>query len=272
MALAGALGYLGRSVRDKLRATLGGDDADVLLVTAHPDDECMFFTPTIRTLVERTGAAGGGPESAGDGCGVALLCLSNGDAAGLGAVREKELLEAAEGLGVPRDDVTVLNDERLQDGMRTTWPAKAVCGAVRREVERLRSKPLRRKRRLCTIITFDAGGVSGHPNHRACWEGVSELMRDTAFCRKHNIRAWTLRSEPLFLKYLGPFGAAARYLQHAYRPRLSAAAVCGLGGVSAAAWAMRAHESQMVWFRHFYLAFTTYTMVNILDPLVAMPT
>lgn len=38
----------------------------VLIVTAHPDDECMFFGPTILSLTKR-------PD-----CHVYLLCLSNG--------------------------------------------------------------------------------------------------------------------------------------------------------------------------------------------------
>jgi len=36
----------------------------VLLVTAHPDDESMFFLPTVRALRNR--------------CEVSLLCLTNG--------------------------------------------------------------------------------------------------------------------------------------------------------------------------------------------------
>ena len=50
----------------------------VLLVISHPDDESMFFGPTIQAL-RRAGAR------------THILCLSNGDADGLGAVREKEL-------------------------------------------------------------------------------------------------------------------------------------------------------------------------------------
>lgn len=38
----------------------------VLIVTAHPDDECMFFGPTIVSLSQR------------NDCHVYLLCLSNG--------------------------------------------------------------------------------------------------------------------------------------------------------------------------------------------------
>lgn len=39
----------------------------VLIVTAHPDDECMFFGPTILSLTQRK-----------EPCTVYLLCLSNG--------------------------------------------------------------------------------------------------------------------------------------------------------------------------------------------------
>lgn len=39
----------------------------VLIVTAHPDDECMFFGPTILSLAKRSN------------CTVYLLCLSNGE-------------------------------------------------------------------------------------------------------------------------------------------------------------------------------------------------
>jgi len=39
----------------------------VLLITAHPDDECMFFGPLIYSLTQR------------QGCQVYILCLSNGE-------------------------------------------------------------------------------------------------------------------------------------------------------------------------------------------------
>lgn len=62
---------------------------EVLLVTAHPDDEAMFFIPTIRYLRANNYR-------------VHLLCLSNGNAAGLGKVREAELEKCARFLGVEK--------------------------------------------------------------------------------------------------------------------------------------------------------------------------
>lgn len=44
---------------------INGADIRALIVTAHPDDECMFFAPTIIRLVELNAS-------------VHLLCLSEG--------------------------------------------------------------------------------------------------------------------------------------------------------------------------------------------------
>lgn len=68
----------------------------VLLVTAHPDDECMFFTPSIRKFID-------------EGFRVDLLCLSEGNFDGMGGERTIELRRSAEVLGI--DSVTIINDQ-----------------------------------------------------------------------------------------------------------------------------------------------------------------
>jgi LmbE family N-acetylglucosaminyl deacetylase len=88
---------------------------------------------------------------------------TKGDADGLGAVREKELLASCAALGVPARGVTVLNRSDLRDGMRTEWPLGSVAAAVEGEVKRRRPR---------AVATFDAYGVSGHANHRAVHAGV----------------------------------------------------------------------------------------------------
>jgi len=61
-------------------------DERVLLLTAHPDDESMFFAPTIQALTfDRV---------------VHSLCLSTGDADGLGDIRKEELGRSLDVLGV----------------------------------------------------------------------------------------------------------------------------------------------------------------------------
>jgi N-acetylglucosaminylphosphatidylinositol deacetylase len=58
---------------------------NILYVIAHPDDEAMFFVPSILEL-RRTNN-------------LHLLCLSNGNADGLGKIREKELHASCKYLG-----------------------------------------------------------------------------------------------------------------------------------------------------------------------------
>lgn len=58
-------GALLRNSEDGKQRVTANDETRALLVTAHPDDECMFFAPTILKLVESQAS-------------VYLLCLSTG--------------------------------------------------------------------------------------------------------------------------------------------------------------------------------------------------
>lgn len=64
------------------------DVVRVLLLTAHPDDECMFFAPTLLALRDRVSVE------------VFSLCLSVGNADGLGQTRRHELSRSLDVLGV----------------------------------------------------------------------------------------------------------------------------------------------------------------------------
>ncbi len=68
----------------------------MLLVTAHPDDETMFFAPTVLNLTKKKDSE------------VFLLCLSRGDTNKLKGVRKRELYKACEVLGIPEGNITVL--------------------------------------------------------------------------------------------------------------------------------------------------------------------
>jgi N-acetylglucosaminylphosphatidylinositol deacetylase len=63
----------------------------ILLVTAHPDDEAMFFAPTVLSLSRKTSLS------------LFHLCLSSGNADGLGVIREAELTDSLDVLGIDRD-------------------------------------------------------------------------------------------------------------------------------------------------------------------------
>jgi N-acetylglucosaminylphosphatidylinositol deacetylase len=107
----------------------------MVFVTAHPDDEAMFFAPAIKNFKEDNE--------------VFLLCLSNGNANGLGRTREKELETACRRLGFHEPPV-IIDSPDLQDGMTTEWNPDTVAEEIKRF---LRSKA--GESEITTIVTFD---------------------------------------------------------------------------------------------------------------------
>ena len=88
----------------------------ILFVIAHPDDECMFFGPLIMNLA---------PCSK-----IHLLCLSSGNAEGLGKQREKELLQSAISLNLDPQNVKVVDDPAIPDGMDQKWDPELIVKHV----------------------------------------------------------------------------------------------------------------------------------------------
>jgi len=77
----------------------------VLLLTAHPDDECFFFGPTLLAFYEQGTPVYSLCVSNGATC-LLLLCacltpLQPGNYDGLGVQREQELRDSLSMLGVP---------------------------------------------------------------------------------------------------------------------------------------------------------------------------
>lgn len=56
---------------------------------------------------------------------LSLLCLSNGNFEGKGKIREKELHASAKYLGF--NDVHIIDDPELQDGMQVYWNPQKVA-------------------------------------------------------------------------------------------------------------------------------------------------
>ncbi|XP_031131364.1 probable N-acetylglucosaminyl-phosphatidylinositol de-N-acetylase isoform X2 [Ipomoea triloba] len=116
---------------------------NVLLVIAHPDDESMFFAPTINYLTSK-------------GHNVHILCMSTGNADGMGDTRKQELYLAAATLKVSPQQVNILDHPDLQDGFGKIWNSDLLAGIVKEEVD---------GHSIDVVISFDNYGVSGHCNH-----------------------------------------------------------------------------------------------------------
>lgn len=239
------------SAQDAARA----DKPWLLLVTAHPDDESMFFVPVLRAY---------------DPARSFVLCLSNGGFDGLGKVRERELRACCGAcFGLPTANVDVLDDARMQDGPSEAWAAADVAAVVRRKVAALVAQQRQAQAAVpaLDVVTFDEGGVSGHANHVSVHRGVLRAVADVGvgsdYADVAAVRFWQLRSSGLLRKYAG----ALPVLLGA-----SAPAVLAVNASMRLSYnAMAAHASQFVWYRKLFVVFSSYTFVNVLSPICCAP-
>lgn len=126
----------------------------VLLIIAHPDDECMFFGPTIFNLLKV------------EKCVVYLLCLSTGANYGMGKIRKNELYKACRVLGIREENIIIQNHTLLPDAMDVNWPIDLVSQIVLHQVETYD---------IDTLLTFDRHGVSRHLNHCSIYYAIANL-------------------------------------------------------------------------------------------------
>lgn len=126
----------------------------ILIVTAHPDDECMFFGPTILSLCRRSR------------CQVFLLCLSNGNYDKQGHLRRNELWNSCKTLEMWPENVVMCNVTELQDDPNSEWKLDIVGRVIKRYVDVLD---------IQAIVTFDRDGVSRHLNHINIYYAVTSL-------------------------------------------------------------------------------------------------
>ena len=112
----------------------------VLLVTSHPDDESMFFGPTIQARSAWV------PKCTSCACRRQRRRSRRGQ--GQRARRRGGLFRRRVG--------KLVDDAALRDGFEEKWPVEAVAAEL---------TPLR-KVGAETVVTFDAGGISGHRTTR----------------------------------------------------------------------------------------------------------
>lgn len=261
-----------------------GDDDLVVLVTAHPDDETMFFLPTIRSIQANSSSLS---------CEVWLICLTNGNYDGLGQMREKELRRVAlDVLGL--DKLVIVSNGALQDSPTDEWDVAVVSSVLERELFPRRRRHQQQQqpaaetepcRRPIHILTFDHYGVSGHINHRFTHLGVQHFLKTMAVNEnQRQLYGWQLRSirNPV-VKYLPVY--------HWFLVLLALLLGFGGGGVPNGRstgstmmmadsyslyepwlnWkCMSTHQSQFVWYRRLFVIFSVYTYHNQWTPLPSL--
>ncbi|KAE9076024.1 hypothetical protein PF005_g7077 [Phytophthora fragariae] len=168
-----------------------------------------------------------------------LLCLSRGDFDGVGDVRVKELKACAAYIGLSTDHVQT------------------------------------RDRR-----------VSGHANHIATHFGVKRAVRelqekcsaaagDTDDSKKETkaVRGWALESTNILRKYAGLLDAPLSYWLSRRKEEENENEERQFVFVCRPQWnynAMALHQSQFVWYRRLFVAFSRYTFINTFRPLLAV--
>uniref|UniRef100_A0A8D0WB68 N-acetylglucosaminylphosphatidylinositol deacetylase n=1 Tax=Sus scrofa TaxID=9823 RepID=A0A8D0WB68_PIG len=109
-------------MKSQEQAGLPGGGSRALLVTAHPDDEAMFFAPTILGLARL-------------GHQLSLLCFSAGDYYNQGEIRKKELLQSCDVLGIPSSSVTIIDNRDFPDNPAVRWDPGRVADVLLRHIE-----------------------------------------------------------------------------------------------------------------------------------------
>mmetsp|Transcript_3735 Transcript_3735/g.23495 ORF Transcript_3735/g.23495 Transcript_3735/m.23495 type:complete len:256 (+) Transcript_3735:352-1119(+) len=228
MSWKAAVSRCSRSFPDK-------EGREVLLVTAHPDDECMFFAPTVLALHDQA-------------IPLHLLCLSRGNFDGMGATRLVELQEAALGLGVAPERTSVVDRPELEDGLRN-WEPHVIVEEIATYIQHHPG--------ITDVVTFDEHGISGHKNHRDIYRAARRLHAVRPW-----LKVWCLRTVPVVQKYLGLTGALWSALSRKKDELLFLSS-----NKDRAAKCMKLHRSQYVWFRRLYVFFSSYMHAN---PILSM--
>jgi N-acetylglucosaminylphosphatidylinositol deacetylase len=213
------------STRSRAEDTPDGQ-GDVLLITAHPDDEVMFFVPLLVALRQQKRK-------------FHVLCLSRGTSR-----REKEFAMSCGRLGVCTWSVG-----QFVDGFDQVWKTEDVAAAIAKQLQRIAN--------VKTMVTFDSYGVSGHPNHIACWRGCVSWINGLKNTPRPNLLF--LRSVNIVRKYLGIVEAIATVLLGSSPFFLSFDPLL--------VWRLmnNSYQSQMEWYRQLYAVFSRYAFINTFE-------
>jgi N-acetylglucosaminylphosphatidylinositol deacetylase len=242
----------------------------VCLLIAHPDDEAMFFSPTVMALAR--------PDT---GNHVKILCLSSGNADGLGETRKQELAKSGLILGLrSADDVFVVDKPEFPDSMTAKWDSGDIsallCSAFAPNIARSRNSDTAPAAAIDVLVTFDAGGVSGHPNHISLYHGAKTFIAELVAGKpgwKPPVDLYTLTTVSLGRKYIGFLDVLTTLASWAIgadkkdkkRPGglVFLSSLLGYGSITTAWRAMvSAHKSQMVWFRYGWISLSRYMFIN----------
>ncbi|XP_006622406.1 N-acetylglucosaminyl-phosphatidylinositol de-N-acetylase [Apis dorsata] len=216
---------------------LPGPPARILLVTAHPDDEVMFFGPLVYWVTKSKASE------------IYLLCLSNGG----DKRRKEELWECTKILGIPEDNVTIIMSTELPDDQNVQWPTEIVAEFILQYVESYK---------INAVITFDKHGISRHKNHISLYFAIAALCIEKKV--PYYCKLYVLESVNIFRKYVQLLDLPISLLTASYWYLIT------YNQKKIIKKGMIAHKSQYVWFRKLYMIFSRYTFINTFQEMSAL--
>ena len=174
----------------------------------------------------------------------------------------------------------MVDKPEFPDSMTATWDSAKIsallCSAFAPNLAKSRSSNTAPTASIDVLITFDAGGVSAHPNHISLYHGakafVSALVAGkSGWASPVDLYTLTTISMPrkysAFLDILPTLtswalGADKKNKEHP-GGLVFLNGLAGHGGVTTAWKAMiSAHKSQMVWFRYGWITLSRYMYIN----------
>ncbi len=214
-----------------------------LLVIAHPDDECMFFAPSIQAFVR-------------SGWTIDVLCITSGNADGLGDIRKEELEGSCKVLGI-KQFIIIDDQTNFPDSMTLSWDTSKLADTILDYIEQDPD--------IDIVLTFDPEGISGHTNHKDTCQSVRMALLQL----EEPIELYELVSLPLIVKY----SSILSYIYEAVSlsvdmtiNRTGAHYLFSMLTFSDAIRycysAMKQHKSQLLWFRRLYLIFSRYCILD----------
>jgi N-acetylglucosaminylphosphatidylinositol deacetylase len=217
-------------IRKRRYPTRNPDKTNVYcILIAHPDDECLFFGPTIRYLVKNSNK-------------VYLLCLTNGNYYGLGHVRESELESSCKYLNI---ELIRKYSFKFDDQPHEKWNLIDCTKHIAHCLANYK---------ITNLITFDKHGISSHINHR----NLNDCLKAV---QNQNLTIHTLDTVCLARKYLFVFDLLwSLAIDHKKILIINKPIDYWI-----LIQAMKAHKTQFVWFRYMYIIASRYMLFNNLD-------
>jgi N-acetylglucosaminylphosphatidylinositol deacetylase len=206
------------------------------ILIAHPDDEVLFFGPTILNLLKK-------------GEILHVLCLTNGNYYGQGELREDELRNSC--LKLNRN-IIVKIVTKFHDSPSIEWDLD--------EVERTVTNYIK-DNRIDYLITFDELGISLHANHRSLNKSILKIKQNN-----EKLIVYTLKTCFVLRKYFFIFDLIPTLIFDLMKKNSekNLLFVSTPNDYILNIKAMFEHKTQLLWFRYLYIISSRYMFINYL--------